>query len=59
MIACARFRRVPSLGGEVKSMVVGSSHGEVRVLINIPFEIVFHDRLDTHGRVDSSNMIVW
>jgi len=39
------LRRVPKLRDEVKSMVVGRSHGEVRALINIPFDAVLDGRL--------------
>jgi hypothetical protein len=44
-VACALRCRVPRLRDEVKSMVVGHSHGEVRALINIPFDAVLDGRL--------------
>jgi hypothetical protein len=59
VIACSRFRCVPSLGGEVKCVVVRRSHGEVRSLINIPFDAILYYRFDAHDRVDFSDIVLW
>jgi hypothetical protein len=59
VVVCALKRCVSGLRDEVKSMVVGHSHGEVRALINIPFDAVLQGRLQTHGCADLSSTFVW
>jgi hypothetical protein len=59
VIAYSRFRRVPSLGGVVKCVVVRMSHGEVRSLMNIPFDAILYYRFDAHDRVHFSNTVLW